>query len=349
MKDVIAPINTSDGLFHDGDQSTGALGTIVTAAFQNDVQSGLQNAQSEIIKVLKTANPAVVLDPAKTDQLITALKLLFLQSGNNLSEIKTAGATSVAAAVANLGLGTGLTGVIGDARNAKMSVTASSATATFTADELIVGVALGGLQYRLGNFNKTINLATVGAGGMDTGAAPASGYIALYAIYNPTTAASALLAVNATAAVAPQVYGGANMPAGYTASALVSVVSTNASSQIVPLSQIGRSISVNPTSVLSTSTAAPSVTAVSVSSGVPKNALSVTLVGNTSVSGSMGIFVNIYETAGSQGQHQFATTSTGLSSTIADIKLPTPQTIYATYGPAVTGFSQTLSVCSYNI
>jgi len=269
--------------------------------------------------------------------------------GNSGGALPVAAATQSNHAL-NLGQAPAVvTGVIGQASNAKMSVTTASATATFTADELIVGTALGGAQYRLGSFSKTINLATTGAGGMDTGAAPASGFVALYAIYNPTTAASALLAVNATAAIAPMVYGGANMPAGYTASALISVVPTNASSQIVPLSQMGRSISVNPTSVLSTSTAAPSVTAVSISSGVPKNALSVTLVGNTAVSGSTGIFVNIYETAGSQGQHQFATTSTGLSSTIADIKLPTPQTIYATYGPAVTGFSQTLSVCSYSI
>lgn len=93
---------------------------------------------------------------------------------------------------------TQVTGVIGQSSNANMSVTTASVTAAFTADELIVGTALGGLQYRLGNFSKTINLATTGAGGMDTGTAPASGYIALYAIYNPTTAGCALLAVNST-------------------------------------------------------------------------------------------------------------------------------------------------------
>ena len=78
MKDVINPINTTDGLFHDGDQSTGALGTIVTAAFQNDVQAGLQSVQVELIKIIKTANPAAVLDPLRTDQLLAALNTLFL-------------------------------------------------------------------------------------------------------------------------------------------------------------------------------------------------------------------------------------------------------------------------------
>ena len=103
MKDVINPINTSDGLFHDGDQSTGALGTIVTAQFQNDVQAGLQNAQAELIKIIKTANAAAVLDPDKTDQVLTALYALFLRSANNFSEIKLAGAASVATALTNLG------------------------------------------------------------------------------------------------------------------------------------------------------------------------------------------------------------------------------------------------------
>jgi hypothetical protein len=79
--------------------------------------------------------------------------------------------------------------------------------------------------------NKTVNLATTGAGGMDSGAAPNNGFVAIYAIYNPTTGASALLARNATAAAQPTVYGGANMPAGYTASALISVWPTNASGQ----------------------------------------------------------------------------------------------------------------------
>lgn len=82
MKDVIDPINTSDGLFHDGDLSTGALGTIVTAAFQNDVQAAIQSLQAEIISFLKFANPAIVLDPLKTDQFLTALKLTFAALAN---------------------------------------------------------------------------------------------------------------------------------------------------------------------------------------------------------------------------------------------------------------------------
>lgn len=54
--------------------------------------------------------------------------------------------------------------LIGSARNLSMYVATASATATLTADEIIVGSALGGLKYTVAGFNKTINLATTGAG-----------------------------------------------------------------------------------------------------------------------------------------------------------------------------------------
>ncbi|CNI83991.1 hypothetical protein [Yersinia enterocolitica] len=156
-----------------------------------------------------------------------------------------------------------LTGVVGTSRNAKMSVTSASSTATFTADELIVQTALGGLQYKLSSFSKTINLATTGVGGMDTGTVPANGFVALYAIYNPITQISALLAVNASSVVAPEVYGGSNMPAGYTASALVSVLPTS-SSQLAPVIQQGRRVSIVGASILSGSGAPSSLAALAI-------------------------------------------------------------------------------------
>lgn len=180
--------------------------------------------------------------------------------------------------------------VVGQARNLTMSVTAASSTATLNADEIIVGSSLGGQKYVLKQFSKVINLATTGAGGMDTGAAPSSGYVALYAIYSPVKAAQhasdpitypddgcALLATNATSAVAPNVYGGANMPAGYTASALVSVWPTNASGQFVVGVQQGRRISRSSATVLSQTTSTTSSIAVelSIASAVPPNATGV--------------------------------------------------------------------------
>lgn len=177
------------------------------------------------------------------------------------------------------------TAVVGMARNLSMLVATASASATLAADQIIVMSALNGLTYVLPNFSKTINLAGTGAGGMDTGTAPTSGYVALYAIYNPITAASALLATDATSIFAPSIYGGSSMPAGYTASALVSVWPTNSSKQFVVGLQRDRSISTPPVLVLNTTTQAASPTALSIAGAVPINATSAT--GNMLVQSSV--------------------------------------------------------------
>lgn len=219
-----------------------------------------------------------------------------------------------------------------------MSVTTTSATATFTADELIVQTALGGRQYKLNGLNKTINLAATGAGGMDTGAVPVTGFVALYAIYNPLTQVSNLLAVNATSAVVPEVYGGANMPAGYTASALVSVWKIAASKFTVG-NQIGRRISVATTVLLSGSASvSPPVTSLSLATGVPLNATTISGwiylrsdVGTTnSVDMALGNDANM---SGQQKLRIGGTSAGGLDiSGGFNIPLVSPSLIYYTFG-----------------
>lgn len=186
-------------------------------------------------------------------------------------------------------------GVVGGTRNFLMSVTAASATATATADELVVEAgAFGALQYRLSTFSKSINLATTGVGGMDTGTAPVSGFVGIYAIYNPNAALSstnpALLAQNATSGALGNIYGGANMPTGYTASALLSVWPTNASSLLAIGFQTDRTINTVPSTVLTGGTAA-SYTPFSLSAAVPFNAKSfngqLTTPGSASTTGYM--------------------------------------------------------------
>lgn len=182
------------------------------------------------------------------------------------------GAITASTALANLG-GVGLsqlTGIVGTSRNAKMSVVTTSATSTFTADELIVQTAIGGNQYKLSGISNNINLATSGAGGMNSGTVPTTGYVALYVIFNPTTSTSALLAVNTTSVLAPEVCGGV-MPSGYTASALVSVWRIVASKFIVG-EQTGRSISTQTSTAFSITVSTPATTIASISSVVPLNA-----------------------------------------------------------------------------
>lgn len=202
MHRIDGPGATVDNKFTEGDPVSGVAATTVTDDWLNAVQE-------EIMAVLAAVGIAPV--KASNNQLLAAIRSLS-------------------------------SGPIVSASNARMTLTAASSTTTFTADEVIVGTALGGQSYRLSNFNKTVNLATTGAGGMDTGTAPVNGWVALYAIYNPTSGASSILAVNSPNAVMPAVYGGANMPSGYTASALLTVVPTNASGQLKVCSVRGRDV-----------------------------------------------------------------------------------------------------------
>ncbi len=219
----------------------------------------------------------------------------------------------------NVGLGDAthlpqLTGVIGTSRNARMSVTTGSATATFTASELIVQEGLGGRQYKLTNFNKTINLSTTGAGGMDVGAAPSSGYVALYAIYNPTQASSALFAVNTTSGVAAEAYSGANMPAGYTASALVSVWGITASGFKIGF-QSNRHISIPAVIIYSASSGTTTQTQLSVSPAAPPNATSVDMliaVGETLA--GVGVAMSLFSSTSNIGQFGTSTVVVGSTS-----------------------------------
>lgn len=132
--------------------------------------------------------------------------------------------------------------ISGMLRNASFSIPVASLSGTFKADELTVQPAMGGAGYRLANFNKSINLATTGVGGMDAGSAPINGFVALYAIYNSATGDSGILAVNSTSTIASGVYDGGRMPAGYNASALISVWATDASGKLKVGAQRGRKV-----------------------------------------------------------------------------------------------------------
>lgn len=234
MHRIDGPGATVDNRFTDGDPVGGVQATMVTDDWANDVQE-------EIMSVLTAAAIAPV--KGTQNQLLKAIR-----SVNS--------------------------GVIGAASNVKMTVNVASASATLTADEIVVGTALGGQTYKLSGFNKTINLATTGAGGMDTGTAPVNGYVALYGIYNPTTGVSALLAVNGTVGVMPAVYGGANMPAGYTASALLTVVPTNGSSQFRTVTVRGRIVGIISANAFATAVAVTN-SVVSIASIVPPNAVEI--------------------------------------------------------------------------
>ncbi|ABE29935.1 hypothetical protein DR64_724 [Paraburkholderia xenovorans LB400] len=238
--------------------------------------------------------------------------------------------------------------VVGSSRNLAMSVAAASATATLTADEIVVGTELGGQKYVLPSFNKTINLATTGAGGMDTGTAPISGFVALYAIYNPTTQTSALLATNATSAVQPNVYGGGNMPSGYTASALLSVWATNASSQFIVGGLHDRYHFFAPRQFLNTSTVNGSLTSTPCTV-IPKNAVRTTIAAQTASSVTTGMNLIIAADASGTGQKVtggYSQPGTGIPGNF-DLDVLTPQTVFTQMAIASGTLTSTASAVGY--
>ncbi|MGJ3444093.1 phage tail protein, partial [Enterobacter sp. PTB] len=72
MKNIINPVDTDDGLFHDGNPATETEGTIVYARIMNDIQGATIDLQTEMQSVLTDAG--LVPDPAKENQLLTAIQ-----------------------------------------------------------------------------------------------------------------------------------------------------------------------------------------------------------------------------------------------------------------------------------
>ena len=72
MQDQLKPINSPDGLFHDGNPYTGELGTVVTSEWLNGMQSAVQSAQQEVLTLLKTSGQSP--DPSRKDQLQQAVQ-----------------------------------------------------------------------------------------------------------------------------------------------------------------------------------------------------------------------------------------------------------------------------------
>ncbi|CAG4888032.1 hypothetical protein [Paraburkholderia saeva] len=239
---------------------------------------------------------------------------------------------------------------VGDTRNLQMSQSATSASVTFSADSIIVGTSLGGTMYKLTSFSATINLGTTGANGMNAGSAPASGYVAIYAIYNPTGPVAALLGVDVTSAIAPNI-AGVSLPPGYTASALISVLPTNPSGQIaVSTYQRGRDITFQLAQFLSTITPVAVATSTSIASVVPKNAIRCRGISNLTTTATASIN-NIYGSdvslSGQWGSSNAAATT--YSSMPFDCMIVTPQTLFRITSCSAGSLTQTGSISGYSI
>ncbi|EDR8474193.1 tail fiber protein [Salmonella enterica] len=72
MKPLMKPIDTPDQVFHDGDPSTGELGTICSAEWLTNVQASIRDIQAECIAILRANGFGP--DETKRDQLWEAIR-----------------------------------------------------------------------------------------------------------------------------------------------------------------------------------------------------------------------------------------------------------------------------------
>lgn len=246
------------------------------------------------------------------------------------------GTTTTLLANLKAAIGSQSAGVVGEARNAKMVVAAASNAATFTADEVVVVTALGGTPFRLGNFSQTVSTSATGIGGVVGGALTANGYAAIYAAYNPTTRAQGAFIVNANSLV-PNV--AASPPAGWVATALISVWPLNASTQFMAGAQRDRRVLLSVAGGFTTSTSQSSYTPISLN-GIPANAVKVqgNLSSLSTSANSTIIFTVASDGLGTGQKSNINTTviaSNGMSAPV-EIDVLTPQILYYRL-PAPTG------------
>jgi phage-related tail fiber protein len=217
--------------------------------------------------------------------------------------------------------------VVGTARKLKASIPVAAPTVTYTADEIVLESGLGGFSYKLVNISATLNLgALTGLGYMDTGAAPVNSFVAVYLLYNPVTKLYGAIGVNATAVDVPEVYGGNFAPAGYTASALLGVLPTNASAQFKPGKQGGRTFHFPYVSALATSVMTVPYVAFNLAAYIPKNTRTVS--GALACNGTGSMNSSIAADSIGSGWRYYSNTNAAGSAPFDDLIVDTPQTLY---------------------
>lgn len=204
------------------------------------------------------------------------------------------------------------------------NITGAGSTLTgWVDDAVIVGILGSSRTWKISSFTASLSLSTVGIGGMDTGAAVANGYLLVYAAYNPATKAYGVFAQMESATTndqlgAPATYKGTHLPAGYTATALISIVPVGTSATTFgAFTQTGRKVRMPQNSIINLTSYGTTLSWQSVaSSSIPYGALTIDgFISATSnySGGAMVIQGGIAPiAAGSGGTQLIATSGTGL-------------------------------------
>ena len=238
-------------------------------------------------------------------------------------------------------------GLVRQAVDLAGSAAGGTKTASWTAAELIAETAIGGTTYRGSALTLAFNGAGTGAGGMDTGAVPATSDLHIYAIYNPTTTTWNTLG---TVACSGPAYTGANMPAGFTASALLWSGKTDGGSNLLAFAQRGTVIDIVPVQIFYGVNAA-TLTSQSIAAAVPVNAR--TASGNLAVGSTGSCNPMVASTASGIGLQLGSGSAAFIGNyqpamTFNEVMLLTPQALYWMSGSG-SGPSNNLTVSRYSI
>ena len=251
-----------------------------------------------------------------------------------LKNTTTTGVLSTAVAGTDYAAATA--GTIGGV-NVSASLSAVNTQVTVTADEVCVSVSLGGNKYILGSYSQLFNSANTGAGGMDTGSLPTSGFVAIYAIYG--TNGTSILGVNASTS-SGMIYSGVNMPSGYTYSCLLGIWPTNSTPKMIVGILSGRQMGIVGVKVVSGGTVT-SATSVSLSSCVPPGAKNVSgYITNASSTNGNSLTVQL-DTTGCYSYNSGAYQYCGIMFSL--MPLTVSQTCYYMTG----GYSTNLFIIGY--
>lgn len=215
--------------------------------------------------------------------------------------------------------------VVGSANGLVGAAAGGTALASWTVKELAVATALGGVVYKGVNLGLNFNGGIVGAGGMDIGTMPSTADLSVYAIYNPASNTWNTLGCTGATSNGP-VYGGAHMPAGYTASALIWAGNTTGS-LFRAFAQQGRRVWMVPVLEFGGTTTNTTYTSL-VLTGVPACATAV--AGDLSMTCTANNTVRLASNAGGLARQDCGSTTPtyAVNMPYAPIPLVTAQTIY---------------------
>lgn len=207
---------------------------------------------------------------------------------------------------------------------------ATNATATWTADELVLEDASGN-QVAIAAFNKTANIATSGAGGLDTGSEGSSTHYYAWAIAKADGTQSIILSTSTTVA-------GLTFPSGYTYAGLIGWVRNNASSNFIDFKQLGALVDFDVVQILTagvatsdTSLNAGSGTVTALSTIIPALARKVQGYARVSDSGSSASAITIKPVTGSNVGRKIINNPGGTTAAAGgyfEALMVTPQTLY---------------------